>query len=345
MPSGPSRAAALAWIVLAGLAGAPGVLAQSPRPEVHVIATGGTIAFRDAAAPLTVEQLVAAMPGVDRIAAITVEQLTNIPSSRIRPAHWLQLARRIDELFRARPRLRGIVVTHGTDTMEETALFLHLTIADERPVVVTGAMRSPGALGADGPANLWSAIRVASASSARGRGTMVAMNDQIFSAADVTKRHTSRPDAFVAASGGAVGGIVADAVRFAGPPAPRGARFDVTAVEDLPRVDIAYVWAGADGAAIDAFVAAGARGIVLASVGQGNLPESLAQAAVRAAQRGVVLALSSRVGAGTVSAPADAPASIVGAGSFNPQRARVMLMLALTRTEDPREIARLYNQP
>ncbi len=315
--------------------------AQGRLPEVHVIATGGTIALRGPAAPLSVEQLVAAVPGIDRVATISVEQFANLPSSQITPANWLVLSRRISELYRSRPGLGGVVVIHGTDTMEETALFLHLTVADERPVVLTGAMRAPTDLAPEGPANLRGAIRVALANEARGRGAMVVMNDEVFSAADVAKRHTTRLDAFAAPAGGAIGGVDPEAIVFHSPRVPAPIHFDLSGVDLLPRVDIAYAWAGADGASIDAFTAAGARGIVIASVGRGNLPPALALAAERSAERGVSVVVSSRTGAGRVPVTSRERPVLLGAGGLNPQRARVVLMLALTRTADRGEIVRL----
>lgn len=317
------------------------VAAQAVGPEVHVIATGGTIAARGPDAPLSVDQMVAAMPGIERVARITVEQFANIPSSQITPAHWRALARRIDELFRSRPGLRGIVLTHGTDTMEETALFLHLTVTDERPVVVTGAMRPPTALAAEGPANLRAAIETAIAPGARGRGTLVVMNDEIFSASDVAKHHTSRLDAFVAPAGGRVGVVDGGAIIFHGLPAPPPIRFDLGDAARLPRVDIVSVWAGADGVAIEASVAAGARGIVIASVGRGNMPEPFGSAARRAAERGVIVVVSSRTGAGRIPVDLGDRSGLVGAGALNPQRARVVLMLALARGDALPSIARL----
>jgi L-asparaginase len=308
---------------------------------VHVIATGGTIATRDAGAMLSVEQLMAAVPGIDRTARISTEQFLNRPSSQITPAHWLALSRRITELFRSRPALRGIVVTHGTDTMEETALFLHLTVADPRPVVVTGAMRSATDLAPEGPANLRAAIATAAAAEARGRGTLVVMNDEIFSGADVAKHHTSRLDAFVGPAGGPIGAVDQGTVGFHRPASAPPTRFDSGDLQTLPRVDIVAAWAGADGALIDAAVAAGARGIVIASVGRGNMPDPLGLAARRAVERGVVVVVSSRTGAGRV--PIDVPdrPGLIGAAGLNPPRARVVLMLALARGGDGPAIARM----
>jgi L-asparaginase len=326
----------------------PGESGQ-PLPEVHILATGGTIASRAGAGPLSVEQLVEAVPGIEGLARITVEQFANVGSSRITPEHWLGLSRRVAELYAERPDLSGVVVTHGTDTLEETALFLHLTVGDPRPVVLTGAMRPPSAVAPEGPANLRAAVALAALPEARGRGTLVVMNDEIFSAGDVAKVHTSRLDAFVAPAGGRVGTVESGVPRFHAPPSPPPVRVELAGVEELPRIDIAYAWAGADGAAVEAAVAAGARGLVLASVGQGNLPPALGVAAREAAERGVATVVSSRTGAGRVPVgPLDPapgrPVLLPGAGALNPQRARVVLMLALARGDDLWAIARLLER-
>ena len=342
------------WLlVLAALgsSGPPSATAQEGTgelPRVHVIATGGTIASRGAVGPLSVEQLVEGVPGIQGIATLTVEQFANVGSSQITPEHWLVLSRRITTLFRERPELDGIVVTHGTDTLEETALFLHLTVDDPRPVVLTGAMRPPTVVAPEGPANLRAAVRLAASDAARERGTLVAMNDQIFGAGDVVKAHTSRLDAFTAPAGGAVGVVEEDEIRFHHPVDSRRLHMSLEGVDALPRVDIAYAFGGADGAAVDAFVAAGARGIVLASVGRGNLPVELGSAARRAAEGGVVVLVSSRAGAGRVPvgmAPSDGGRPFLpGAGPLNPQRARVLLMLALALGGEVEEVARLVTR-
>src|SRR2546430_798258 len=174
--------------------------AQATKPRVHIVATGGTIASTNyySADPgyIGVEQLLRAVPALDSVATITAQQFSNVGSSAITPAMWLALSRSITDTLRAHPDLAGIVVTHGTDTMEETAYFLDLTVADPRPVVVTGAMRPADGVGIDGPANLLHSVRVAANPASRGRGTMVLLNDEIMAARDATKLNTVRPNAF-----------------------------------------------------------------------------------------------------------------------------------------------------
>ena len=336
----------LAWGWLALLLAVPAA-AQRPLPEVHVIATGGTIASTPDGS-LSGDALIAALPGLDTLARVSVEQFANVGSSQITPDHWLGLSRRIAEVFHARPALAGVVVTHGTDTMEETAYFLHLTLDDARPVVVTGAMRPARAIGADGPANLVAAIRAAVDPAARGRPGLVLMEDELHAAHTVTKTNTTRVDAFVSTSGGPLGVVDPDDVVWHVPASPgplRGA-FDLDGVEALPRVDIVYGYAGADGAALPAYAEAGARGLVLASVGRGNLPRAQRQAVADAVERGLLVAISSRVNGGRV--PVGRPRAggaggAFGAGELNPHKARVLLMLALTRSSDPTDVARLFD--
>src|SRR5688572_10128758 len=200
-----ARRFSLAVLVTATVAvAASPLIAQDSLPDVHVIATGGTIS-NTGGDRLTGDQLVKSLPGIERVARVTVEQFANVASGSITQTNWRDLALRINELYRTRPELRGIVVTHGTDTMEETAYFLDLTVASCRPVIVTGAMRQATAIGADGPANLFDAISTAASPAAERRGTMVLLNDEIFAARDVTKIHTTRPDAFDSPTRGPLG--------------------------------------------------------------------------------------------------------------------------------------------
>jgi L-asparaginase type II len=332
------------------------------RPHVHIVATGGTIAstnyYSGRAGKVGVDALLKAVPQLDSVAILSAQQFANIASSGMTPTNWLALSRTISDTLRAHNDLAGIVVTHGTDTMEETAYFLDLTIKDPRPVVVTGAMRPADGIGIDGPANLYNAVRVAGAPSARDRGTMILLNDEILAARDATKSNAVRPNAFTAPYRGDLGLAEPENIVFHRAPGRR-AVFDISAVRELPRVDIAYSYVGADGADIDAFVAAGAKGIVVAATGRGSVPPLQRQAVERALAKGVIVVVGTRAGSGTVpvgagvrgspSAPVGAgmrgssstPASI-GTGDLNPQKARVLLMLALTKTSDSREIAKIF---
>jgi len=349
--------AALSLVTFASLsAGAGALSAQSApaRPEVHVIATGGTISNAGPQQRRTVQELVSGLPGLDSVARVTVEQFSNKASGNITSEDWRLLARRVNELFRTRPGLSGVVVTHGTDTMEETAFFLDLTVRGCRPVVVTGAMRRAVDVGADGPANLRNAIRVAASPAAWGRGALVLMNDQLFAARSVAKVNTSRMHAFAAPEAGPVGVADPDSVVFddaarpcEGPGQAGGsaARFEIDALGPLPRVDVVFSHVGADSVLVDAAVAAGARGIVLAGIGRGGAPPSQFAALQRAARRGVAVVIASRTGSGRVPAGdgrMDGEAlPVAGAEDLTPQKARVLLMLTIAAGRDPRrEFAR-----
>ena len=343
------RRPSAAWLLAAAVpALAIPALAQDvpTRPVVQVIGTGGTIGssgdyWKANPTRVAIAQLVQ-VPGIDSIATVQSEQLWNVASAAIGPARWMELSRHVSALLRSRPELSGVVITHGTDTMEETAYFLDLTVEGDRPVVVTGSMRPSDMAGADGPANLTAAIRVASDRHARGRGTMVAMDDRLFSARDVTKTNSTRVETFQAPDRGPLAIIDPEGIFYRHPSPGRATpQFDLAGVSTLPRVDIAYSYAGADGAAIDAFVAAGAQGIVVAGVGRGGTTAAQREALARARAHGVVVVASTRTGSGRV--PDSAADATIGAGDLNPQKARVLLTLALTRTTRPDEIARIFD--
>jgi L-asparaginase len=344
----------LAPVLVAVLVALPGTAhGQEPvggdrLPTVHVLATGGTISNTEGDR-LTGDELVRSLPGVESVAEITVEQFANVASGSISLDQWLAMARRIDELFGSGPEPAGVVITHGTDTMEETAYFLDLTLAHCRPVVVTGAMRRASAHGADGPANLYNSIRVAASAEMREIGAAVLMNDEVFPAREVLKAHTSRVNAFVASGRGRI--VIADpdalvvegrvGGRDCGNPA-----FDVSGVEALPRVDVVYTYLGADGALIRAAADAGATGIVVASVGRGGSTPGQREAIREVRERGVTVVMSSRTGAGRVpvgrGGQGGEGGAFLGADDLSPQKARILLMLALTRTDDPDELRRIF---
>lgn len=333
------------------------VAPQPDRPRVHVIATGGTISNTDDDGRLTGEQIVARVPGVDELAELTVEQFSNIPSGRMTPELWLDLARRVEAEFAADPDLAGIVITHGTDTIEETAYFLDLTVDDPRPVLLTGAMRNASRLSDDGPANFYNAVRVATSEEARGRGAMVVMNDVALPAREATKMNTSRVEAFEAGRRGPLAILDPDAVVFLEPALngaaerDRAALIDVEAVDRLPRVDIVIAYAGADGALIDAAVAAGAQGVVTAGVGRGGLAPGQYDAVDRALEGGVWVVNSSRTQGGRVPVGSDerrledwedGEGLRLGASDLTPQKARILLMLALAETNEPARVLQIF---
>jgi L-asparaginase len=331
------------------------------KPRVWVLSTGGTIAGKGASTmslseyrggTLLGSELVDAVPEIHQYARVEVEQIANIGSPDITLDDWLKLAARINAIFAQEPSAAGVVVTHGTATLEETAYFLNLTVKDERPVVLVGAQRPATALSADGPLNLVNAVRVAACAQARGKGTLVVMNDEINCARDVTKSNTYRVETFRSGELGFLGYVDADQVSFYRAPTrchTAGSEFDVGALTTLPSVAIVYSYAQPDDAAIQALHARGVAGIVFAGTGSGAISkfEKAAVEAIRShpVQSQPILVRSSRTGNGRVVGRADLDAlGFIPADNLSPQKARILLMLALTKTRERSEIARMFCQ-
>lgn len=325
-------------------------------PRVLVLATGGTIASRPGAAQLRGEDLVDAVPALGRYARITTEQFANLGSSAMTPRHWLELSQRIGEAFHHDPDLAGVVVTHGTDSMEETAYFLHLTVRDPRPVVVVGSMRSATALSADGPANLLGAVRVAVSPESRGKGTLVVLNDEINSARDARKTDNLRVQSFRAPELGLLGYADPDTVVFYRETLRRHtttSEFDVTGIDELPHVAIVTDFPGFDGSTMAHWARQGVEGLVVVGFGGGRLSPGATTAVLEAARGGMLVVVTSRVPGGrvtrrTVAGP-KGPTPLVDLGiavgdDLPPHKARVLLMLALTRDMDARQVQRAFDQ-
>lgn len=333
--------------------------AQDALPHVHLVATGGTISNRDGGR-LTADELARSMPGLEKYAQLTSEQFANVASSALTLDQWLALARHINELFHADAHLRGIVVTSGTDTLEETAFFLHLTVRDPRPVVVVGSMRNPSTLGYEGAANLLAGVRVAAESTARGRGVLVVLNDEINSARDVTKTDAFRLHTFQSRAHGVLGVIDRDRVVFYRDIVQRHTdktEFDVSAIKVLPRVDVILVYQGATGDLIKAAVDAGAKGIVMATAGAGATSGTQGEGLAYAAEKGVFVVTTSRAGAGRIAPQGQPPAGMqlseaqqrrrqftVAGEDHMPVKARILLMLALAKASDRAEIQRVFSE-
>lgn len=310
-------------------------------PRIVVLATGGTIAGGSAnpassaryqAATVPVATLLAAVPALQSVARIEAEQVAQVDSKDMVFAFWSALAARVRH-WSGEPDVAGIVVTHGTDTLEETAMFLHLTQACPVPVVLTAAMRPSTSLSADGPLNLLDAVRVAAHPDARGKGVLVVLNQQVHAARDVTKAHTSAVDAFVSPSCGPLGFVQDDLVRIPRVPV-RADNAALPAPQQWPEVEIIASYAQPGRVAVDAMVAAGVRGLVVAAAGNGSVHETLVAALKDAAATGVAVVRSSRTGAGHVAIPpvADPVAGVfVSAADLNPYKARVLLLLALAQ--------------
>ena len=316
-------------------------------PVVRVIATGGTIASRPGDDQLTGSALIEAVPQLAGVAQVEVEEFSRIGSSGMTPNHWLLLAKRINELLDAEPDISGVVVTHGTDTMEETAYFLHLTIKDLRPVVLTGSMRSATAVSADGPANLLTAVRVAADTNAGGRGVLVVLNDEIHSARDVRKTDNNRTDTFVSAEWGALGVVDSDGVRFRRSGETLHtvqALPSVAGVETLPAVPIVADFAGNDAMVLKNWVEQDVAGSVVQGFGGGRTSPEMRRAISEIAREGTLVVLASRVLEGRViGSGQQAQAGVVAAGDLPSHKARVLLMLALLHSRDGMEIQAIFD--
>ncbi len=260
---------------------------------------------------------------------------------------WLKLLRRIDELARD-PAVDGIVVTHGTDTIEETAFFLDLTVATDKPVALVGAMRPATAKGADGPLNLLNAVKIAAAPESRGRGVLVTLNEEIHSARAVTKTNTTEVGAFKSPNAGPVGLLTAGHLHYYDAPGGERLHFDLGDRADLPRVEIVYAHANRDAGLVDASAQAGAKGLVLAGVGNGNMSQSAQEAFAALSKQGTVILRSSRVGSGWISRNVEVDDDSFGfvvSQNLNPQKTRILLQLALTQTSDPTKVQSMFDRP
>ena len=331
--------------------------AETQLANVVILATGGTIAGTGAtstttvgytAATVGVQNLIKAVPELAKVANVTGEQVFQIASENMGNEHWLTLAKRVNLLL-AQANVDGIVITHGTDTLEETAYFLDLVVKSRKPVVLVGAMRPSTALSADGPINLYNAVLLAASQEAVGKGVLVAMNDQIQAAREVTKTNTSTLDAFRTPELGMLGYIQGSKpyfYRLSSRKHTVDTEFDVAALAALPQVDIVYGYANMGPVAVDAFVAAGSKGIIHAGVGDGSLAAKVVPALSAARKSGVIIVRASRVGQGILARNGEAnddQLDFVVADTLNPQKARILLMLALTRTSSTKEIQRMFS--
>jgi len=323
-------------------------------PTVAIITTGGTIAQKydadagGAVPAVSGEALVEAVPALKELAQLRVIPLVNIDSRDMTPELWLRLARLVNETL-ADPAVTGLVVTHGTDTMEDTAYVLELTVASDKPLVLTGAQRDASTPDADGPRNLLNAVRQAIDPNARGRGVTVTFDSKIFYARPVTKRHTSHVNAFAAGHYGQAGEIDDRQVTWFSRP-ERRPRFPVP--RQLPKVDLVYVYPGADGGLIDSAIAHGAEGIVVCGYGIGNVNLPVFEAIERACKKGVKIVLTTRVPEGRVYPAYGGEGGgtslknlgVIFGEDLLPWKARILLMLALTVTDDPGEIQRCFER-
>ena len=349
----------LCLVALDSAAAQPAATAPAPeavRPKVRLIATGGTISNRTGGR-LTADELLKSAPTLDRYVRADAEQFANVASSELTLTQWLELARRINDVFRQDSELAGVVVTSGTDTLEETAYFLNLTVRTDKPVVVVGSMRNPSTLGYEGAANLLEAFRVAAEPASRGKGVLVVLNDEINAAREVTKTDALRLQTFQSRGYGVLGVVDSDRVIYYRTGLKRHtaqSEFDVSSLRELPRVDVIMVYQGASGDLIKAAVDHGAKGIVIASAGAGATSGTQRDGIQYAVDKRVFIVTSTRTGSGRIP-PSGRPrpagndertdaAYRISAEDLAPVKARVLLMLAIAAHADEAAVQRMFSE-
>jgi L-asparaginase len=324
---------------------------QDKLPLVKIVATGGTIA-NTPSGRLHAGEVVEAIPQLKAVARLEVEELMRVGSSAITVANWLALSKRINEILAREPEVKAVVVTHGSNTVEETAYFLGLTVKSDRPVVLTAAQRQFTTLSSDSPKNFLQAVRVAASDAARGKGALVVTNDTIIAAREVTKEISYRLETYSGKDIGVLGFVDDDRVTFYRQPVRKhtaSTPFDVTALQRLPRVDIVYTYADADGVLIEAAVERGkAEGLVIAAFPTGSPSPAMEKSLERIAAKGIPVVITNRGGMGRVrdtrAGSGDAKRYYVWGDNLTPQKARVLLMLALTRTREGAELQRIFDE-
>ena len=329
--------------------------AQARKPNITILATGGTIAGAAAtgtqsgykSGAVTIDAMLAAVPGIAELANVKGEQVANVGSQDMSFQILLTLTKRINELAKS-PDVDGFVITHGTDTLEESAFFLNLTVKTDKPVVMVGSMRPSTAVSADGPLNLYNGVGVAIDPSARGRGVLVVMNDWIHAAHSLTKTSTTAVQTFMSPVRGLVGVASYGKNDWYTSPSWKHTmqtEFDIAQVTQIPRVEILFASVDMTGDLIDAAVAGGARGIVIAGVGNGNMTKSAVTAAANAVKKGVIVVRSSRVATGLVGRNVelnDDELGFVASDELNPQKARILLALALLKKPTAAQVQTMF---
>ncbi len=338
--SGLRRHNLLALVALAALSFAAPRFSNA-LPRVHLLGTGGTIAGGREGS-LSAKDLASLLPGLASVAEVSVEDFSNIGSSRMTPELQFQLAQRVRSLFQQQPDLSGIVITHGTDSLEETAFLLDLVVPAGKPVVFAAAQRPPRESDTDGPRNLANAIRIAAHPGMRGLGVLVTLNDEIHAAREVRKTHSIAVNAFVSPWIGPIGQVDSERVYLYHRPARR-LTLDPLRVE--PRVDLVTLYAGSDGNAIRHAADSGTRGLVVEVFGRGNVPPEAMDAVREVRAKGVVVAFSTRTGGGRVDLGEDAKgAGVLSAEDLDGLKARIVLVVALGAGADGETIASYYRR-
>lgn len=333
------------------------VTALAAKPNIHILATGGTIAGTGSSATtsqytagqVAIGTLLDAVPQIKDIANVTGEQIVSIGSQDMNDQVWLTLANRINELL-ASPECDGIVVTHGTDTMEETAYFLNLTVHSDKPVVLTGAMRPSTAMSADGPLNLYNSVVTAASKDSYGRGVMIVMNGLILGAHSTQKMNTVDVQTFQAPDAGPLGYVYNSRPYYNMQTQKRHTTqsvFDVKGLKELPKVGIVYAYSNIDADVMEPFLTKGYKGIIHAGLGNGNYHKNIFPSLLEARKKGILVVRSSRVPTGPTTLydeVDDEKYEFVASWELNPQKSRVLLMLALTKTNDWREIQKYFEE-
>ncbi|WP_432713818.1 type II asparaginase [Pedobacter sp.] len=324
-------------------------------PRIKILATGGTIAGRGASADrsaytsgeLPIKDLIAAVPGIDKLATITGEQISNVGSQDMTVAIWMKLNQRINDIYKNN-EADGVVITHGTDTQEETAYFLSLTVRYDKPVVLTGSMRPATAISADGPKNLYDAVALAASKEAANSGVLLVFSENIFSGRDAVKTNTTHVEAFTSPNTGPIGQIYdGHVVMYESPlrKANKNTPFDITGLTSLPEVAIVELYADAPATALNAYMAAGVKGIVTGGLGNGNLNKVNTAAVESAVKKGIPVVRASRVSSGRVTLldeTDDEKLGTVVSDDLLPQKARILLMLGLTKTKDQKQLQQYF---
>ncbi|GAA9543517.1 type II asparaginase [Helicobacter pylori] len=324
-------------------------------PTIALLATGGTIAGSGASASsgsyksgeLGIKELLKAIPSLNKIARIQGEQISNSGSQDMNEEVWFKLAKRAQELLDD-SRIQGVVITHGTDTLEESAYFLNLVLHSTKPVVLVGAMRNAASLSADGALNLYNALSVAANEKSANKGVLVVMDDNIFSAREVVKTHTTHTSTFKALNSGAIGSVYYGKTRYYMQPLRKHtteSEFSLSQLKTpLPKVDIIYTHVGMTPDLFQASLNSHAKGIVIAGVGNGNVSAGFLKAMQEASQMGVVIVRSSRVGSGEITSGEIDDRAFITSDNLNPQKARVLLQLALTKTNNKAKIQEMFEE-
>ncbi len=347
----------LGFAAVVALSGPATAVLAADLPEIRVLATGGTIAGAQASATdygyqsgaYDVNSLISAVPNLDKLAVITGEQVANIGSQDMNDEIWLTLAKRLNAVL-ADAGTDGALITHGTDTLEETSYFLSLVTKSDKPVVMVGSMRPATAISADGPGNIYNGVAVATNPGAKGRGTLVVLNDEIHFARNVVKTNTTSVQTFSSINRGPAGLVNTGKVFWFEPmdrKVGKASEFSIDNLDKLPRVDIIYAHANMSADLIDAAIKNGAKGLVIAGVGDGNMTTPALDALTAAAKRGVVVVRSTRLPSGITlrnNEVNDDEKGFVASGELNPPKSRVLLQLALTTTSDVKKIQEMFYQ-